>query len=54
MTPAPRSTAARYRPAWRAPVGETRTVKNVGDVEMTARGFERLTADGFQPVEKRR
>ncbi len=54
MTPAPRSTAARYRPAWRVPVGETRTVKNVGDVEMTARGFERLTAEGFQPVEGRR
>jgi hypothetical protein len=50
MTPAPRSTAARYRPAWRVPVGETRTVKNVGDVEMTARGFERLTADGFKRI----
>lgn len=45
-----RSTAARYRPAWRVPVGETRTVKNVGDVEMTARGFERLTADGFRRI----
>ena len=49
-----RSTAARYRPAWRTPAGEARTVKNVGDIEMTARGFERLTADGFQPVENRR
>jgi hypothetical protein len=54
MTPAPRSTAARYRPAWRTPAGDSRTVKNVGDVEMTARGFERLTVDGFQPVENRR
>jgi len=51
MSPAARSTAARYRPAWRVPIGETRPVKNVGDVEMTARGFERLTAEGFQPVE---
>lgn len=54
MQTSTRSTAARYRPAWRVPVGETRTVKNVGDVEMTARGFERLTSDGFQPVESRR
>jgi len=50
MTPAPRSTAASYRPAWRTPAGEARTVKNVGDVEMTARGFERLTADGFKRI----
>ena len=54
MTPAPRSTAARYRPAWRAPVENNRTEKKIGDVEMTARGFERLTVDGFQPVENRR
>ena len=50
MTAAPRSTAARFRPAWRTPAGEARTVKNVGDVEMTARGFERLTADGFKKI----
>lgn len=54
MTPAPRSTAARYRPAWRTPAGDTRTEKNVGDVEMTANGFERLTDHGFQRVEVRR
>lgn len=45
-----RSTAARYRPAWRVAVGQTRTEKKVGDVEMTARGFERLTADGFRRI----
>ncbi|MES2173892.1 MAG: hypothetical protein V4523_08080 [Pseudomonadota bacterium] len=42
-----RSTAARYRPAWRTPIGHVRTEKAVGDVEMTATGFERLTAQGF-------
>ena len=45
-----RSTAARYRPAWRVPVGETRTEKKIGDVKMTARGFERLTAEGFRRI----
>jgi len=50
MTPAPRSTAARYRPAWRTPTGEARTVKNVGDVEMSATGSFRRTKDGFERI----
>ncbi|WP_167706606.1 hypothetical protein [Sphingobium fuliginis] len=50
MTPAPRSTAARYRPAWRAPVGETRTEKKIGDCEVTATGCFRRTADGFERI----
>lgn len=42
-----RSTAARYRPAWRTKVGEIRTDKKVGDVEITSNGFERMTATGW-------
>lgn len=42
-----RSTAARYRPAWRTPAGETRTQKKVGDVELAATGCFRLTTNGF-------
>ncbi len=45
-----RSTAGRYRPAWRTPIGHGRTVKDVGDIEMTATGFHRLTATGFVKV----
>lgn len=43
----------RYRPAWRTAVGETRTVKEIGHVEMTADGFERRTIEGFQRVGQR-
>lgn len=42
-----RSTAARYRPAWRTKVGDIRTDKKVGDVEITSSGFERMTANGW-------
>ena len=42
-----RSTAARYRPAWRTKVGEIRTDKKVGDVEITSNGFERKTESGW-------
>ncbi|WP_333885720.1 hypothetical protein [Sphingobium yanoikuyae] len=44
--------ATRYRPAWRTPVGETRTPKELGDVEMTSTGFERLTTDGFKRIDR--
>lgn len=43
---------ARFRPAWRMPVGETRTTKKLGDVEMTATGFERLTSEGFKRIDR--
>lgn len=51
MTPDAHRPAARYRPAWRTPVGQTKTVKAIGDVEITTRGFERLTVDGFRRVD---
>lgn len=44
--------ATRYRPAWRTQVGETRTPKKTGDVEMTATGFERLTPQGFKRIDR--
>lgn len=50
MTPDARRPATRYRPAWRTPVGETRTEKKVGDVEVATNGCFRNTADGFQRI----
>ena len=44
--------ATRYRPAWRTEVGEMRTAKKIGDVEMTATGFERLTPEGFKRIDR--
>ncbi|WP_311271337.1 hypothetical protein [Sphingobium sp. WCS2017Hpa-17] len=46
----PRSVAARYRPAWREPVGQTRTEKKIGDVEITATGTYRQMASGWERV----
>jgi hypothetical protein len=55
MTPRPAAPPPATAPPGASPSAKkTRPVKNVGDVEMTARGFERLTAEGFQPVENRR
>ena len=45
-----RSTADRDAPGGAVAGGETSTQKKIGDVEMTARGFERLTAAGFQRI----
>lgn len=51
--PSPKSSvAARYRPAWRTPVGQTHTVKKLGDVVITPTGFERLTPNGFERIDQ--
>lgn len=50
--PSPTSSlAARYRPTWRTPVGQTQTTKKLGDVVITPTGFERLTSEGFKRIE---
>lgn len=51
MTPEERRPATKYRPKWRTAVGETRTVKAIGDVEITATGWERRTEQGFRRIE---
>ena len=44
-----RPTALR-RPAWRTPVGAAQTEKKIGDVELTATGFVRMTPEGWRKL----
>ena len=44
-----RPTALR-RPAWRTPVGAAQTEKKIGDVELTASGCFRRTANDFERI----
>lgn len=48
----PRRPATRHRPAWRTPIeGPAHTIKQPGDVEMTATGFARLTLGGYERID---
>lgn len=50
--PAKPSLTARYRPTCRTPVGQTQTIKKLGDVVITPTGFERLTPNGFKRIDQ--
>lgn len=48
----PRRPATRFRPTWRLPItGPAHTIKKLGDVEITATGFARLTDGGFERID---